>query len=240
MQTNSTDKIGTPVLVFVDADVLVASKPGGMPVQADPSGDADLLSWVRTTAGDATVELVNRIDRPVSGLVLLARDPLALATLNEDLREHRILKVYRAIVEGRVELPADGIDLTHFLVHDAHLHRARVVDGRSHAEAPSSLHVTALTLGDRYTLVEVRPKGGAFHQIRAQLGAWGHPIKGDVKYGARRGERGADGPARSIALHAHALQFTHPRGREPVHVQAPIPGGRLWSALWPSAGADHM
>ena len=83
-----------------------------------------------------------------------------------------------------------------------------------------------LATGDRYTLVEAIPEGGAFHQIRAQLGAWGHPIKGDVKYGARRGEKDW-----SIALHARSLRFVHPFTGVDVSIEAPAPPGTLWSAL---------
>ncbi|HOZ41500.1 MAG TPA: pseudouridine synthase, partial [Flavobacteriales bacterium] len=79
-----------PALVFADDQVVVACKPPGMPAQADPSGDPDLLSWVRGTLADDRVELVNRIDRPVGGLVLLARDRSALATLNQALREEQV------------------------------------------------------------------------------------------------------------------------------------------------------
>ncbi len=222
-----------PALVYADDQVVVACKPPGMPAQADPSGDPDLLSWVRGTLADDRVELVNRIDRPVGGLVLLARDRSALATLNQALREEQVHKIYRAIVEGRVELPAEGHVLSHHLEHDTHVHRARVVHDPDRTDRPGRLHLTTLTVGDRYTLLEVVPHGGAFHQIRAQLGAWGHAIKGDVKYGARRGERGADGPARSIALHAHELTFVHPGKGGALTVQAPAPSGRLWQALWP-------
>lgn len=220
-------------LVHVDEVLVIAHKPAGMPAQPDPSGDPDLLAWVRSTLGDPQVELVNRIDRPVSGLVLLARRADILVELNRALRDREMTKTYRALVEGRVQLPAEGIVLEHHLVHDTHVHRARVNTDDQRTDAPSRLQVRTITLGDRYSLVEVRPEGGAFHQLRAQLSAWGHPIKGDVKYGARRGERGADGPARSIALHAHALAFKHPVTGLVLSVEAPFPEGRLWRALWP-------
>ncbi|MBK8340461.1 MAG: hypothetical protein IPK99_10930 [Flavobacteriales bacterium] len=86
--------------------------------------------------------------------------------------------------------------------------------------------------GDRYALIEVEPEAGRFHQIRAQLAASGMPIKGDVKYGARRGEKD-----RSIALHAHTLSFRHPITQTPVIVTAPPPATPVWAALL--ALADH-
>ena len=238
MPTSSTDRPAQFVLVHVDDTLVIAHKSAGMPAQADPSGDPDLLSAVRIALGDPAIELVNRIDRPVSGLVLLARRPEVVAELNRALRDREVIKTYRAIVEGRVELPSAGLVVEHHLVHDTHVHRARVDCTGERTDAPSRLHIRVLTLGDRYSLLEVRPEGGAFHQIRAQLSAWGHAIKGDVKYGARRGERGADGPARSIALHAHSLAFQHPVNGTQLAVEAPPPEGRLWRALWPIDGTN--
>ncbi len=97
--------------------------------------------------------------------------------------------------------------------------------------APGRLHVSPLRMGERYTLVEVRPEGGAFHQIRAQLGAAGWPIKGDVKYGARRGEKD-----RSIHLHARSIKFTHPVTRMELHCEAAVPLSGLWPLFTGDAG----
>ena len=83
-----------------------------------------------------------------------------------------------------------------------------------------------LAEGDHYSLIEIEPDTGLFHQIRAQLAAQGTPIKGDVKYGARRGEKD-----RSIALHAHTLSFRHPVTGTPVLVTAPPPIVPVWSSL---------
>jgi len=219
--------------VHVDTAVIAAFKPAGMPVQMDPSGDHDLLTWVRTALSDGEVQLVNRIDRPVSGLVLLARDPKALAALNSAMRERRVRKTYWAIVEGVVALPVEGIVLEHRLVHDPHRKRAVIIDLDDGDNSPARTHVQCLKQADKYALVEVRPEGGAFHQIRAQLAAWGHAIRGDVKYGARRGERD-----RSIALHAHSVQLVHPFSGKDLTFVAPTPTANLWPILLDGLG-DH-
>lgn len=229
---SSIEQPAVPEVLFHEAGVVVAFKPNGMPVASDPTGDADLLSWLRTTLVLPGLELVNRIDRPVSGLVLAAMHP-ALQALNADLRERRVQKRYRAIVEGRPPATERPLLLTHVLGHDGGRRRAVLHGSDADKGGEVRLTVTLLQQGDRYALVEVVPEGGAFHQIRAQLAAWGHPIKGDVKYGARRAERGEAGAARSIALHAHHLAFAHPATAQPIAITAPRPQGRLWQLLWP-------
>jgi 23S rRNA pseudouridine1911/1915/1917 synthase len=178
-------------------------------------------------AGMPGLRPVHRLDRPVGGVLLFARDDEALRNLNEAFAQRRVRKRYRAIVEGRWEGP--GV-LEHWLVHDAKARRARVVPPGRKGAFPARLRVQVLATGDRYTLLEVAPEEGRFHQIRAQLAAAGHPIKGDVKYGARRGE--AD---RSIALHAWRLELEHPVLGGELAIEAPEPSNGLWALLRPGA-----
>lgn len=212
-----------PVVLFQDAWIVAVAKPSGVPVQPDPTGDADLLGSVRGALGDPSIGLVHRIDRPVSGVVLFSRGLEAPALLHAMFRERRMEKCYWAIVEGKVA-QEEPLALEHGLVHDPRSRRARVVPVPQGEAA--RMRVRVLAPGDRYTLVEVVPEGGAFHQIRAQLGAWGHPIKGDVKYGARRGERD-----RSIALHARSLRFQHPVTGTAIVLEAAPPSGGAWPVM---------
>ena len=218
--------IQIPVL-FTDDWFLAVSKPAGMPVQSDPTGDEDLLAWLRGERKEPSLELAHRIDRPVSGVVLLARTAEANTAMQALFRERRMEKRYWAIVERRVE--EAQAELRHRLVHDARKHKAVISKAADGEEACT--HVRVLALGERYTLVECEPEGGAFHQIRAQLAAWGHPIKGDVKYGARRGEKD-----RSIALHARSVRFVHPMTGKELTVEASAPLTGIWSPLAASAG----
>lgn len=215
-----------PVL-FSDPWLLAVCKPGGMPVQADPTGDADLLTLLRHERNEPALELAHRIDRPVSGLVLLARSAEANSALQALFRQRRMEKRYWAVVEGRVE--GAEAELRHRLVHDARKHKA--VAAKSGEGEESCTRIRLLALGDRYSLVECMPEGGAFHQIRAQLAAWGHPIKGDVKYGARRGEKD-----RSIGLHALGIRFVHPFTGAEVRFEAPVPEAMPWPALIEASG----
>jgi 23S rRNA pseudouridine1911/1915/1917 synthase len=91
------------------------------------------------------------------------------------------------------------------------------------------LHYRIVTKGDRYTLVEVDLETGRHHQIRVQLAAIGHPIKGDLKYGAKRSN-----PDGSIHLHARRVALPHPVGGAPLEVVAPLPKEALWQALAPA------
>ncbi len=222
MLVNSTDPPPLQVL-HQAADWVVVNKPPGMPVQADPSGSHPLLAALRAQLGQPRFELVNRLDRPVSGAVVLAHGT-ALSALNRVFRERALRKVYMALVEGVVEGTGE-VRLVHHLRQDARNHRARQASpGTGGREAV--ITVRAVRRFERYTLVHVEPRDGLFHQLRAQLALWGHPIRGDVKYGARRAERD-----RSIALHAWQLELPGPSGGEQVRIEAALPGTSIWHIL---------
>ena len=167
--------------------------------------------------------MVHRIDRPVSGAVIFAKTSKALARLNEMIRRGEIHKSYWAITENR---PAEESgELRHWIVRNAktnrsHAHLRPKSDGK---EALLSYNV--LGASTNYTLVEVDLKTGRHHQIRAQLSAIGCPIKGDLKYGAKRSNK--DG---GISLHSRRVEFAHPVGGKPISVTAPVPkGDSLWA-----------
>lgn len=213
-------------LLWSDAHFVAVNKPGGMPVQADKTGDAsvldDLRAQWRSEGIDAEPGLPHRLDRPVSGVLLLTRTAEALSSINVLFARHAVRKSYWAIVGGA---PPEAGRWKHRLVHDPHIHKAFVARAEQEA-VDAELHFTRLAQGDRYALLELVPTGGSFHQLRAQCAAVGHPIKGDVKYGARRGEQD-----RSIGLHARSLEFTHPFTGARQQVVAPAPSSPLWSAL---------
>lgn len=210
-------------ILFGDTHVFVVYKPGGMPCVADKTGDAALVDMLRADGVTGFLELPHRLDRPVSGAVVVARSADVLANLNTAFAEGAVRKTYWAIVHGAV--PESGV-WEHRLVHDARAHRARVV------EAPSGQVVRTrfqrLGAGTNYSAVALLPEGGRFHQLRAQCAAGGFPIKADVKYGARRGE-----PDRTIALHARSIAFEHPVEGDNVQVEALVPGTPLWAPFMP-------
>ena len=209
-------------LLYEDAHLLVVNKPGGLPAQPDKTGDPSLMDALRIQfPKDLSLELPHRLDRPVSGAILIARSQEMLAALNALFASRQVTKSYWAVVHGAP--PVSGV-WEHRLQHDTHHNKTRVTD--SVDVEPAIVSYKKLAQGERYALIELVPQGGRFHQLRAQCGAAGSPIKGDVKYGARRGE--AD---RTISLHARSLAFKHPITHARVDIIAPPPDTPLWKAL---------
>jgi len=158
-------------------------------------------------------------------VVLFAKSAAAMTALTDQFRQRSIEKTYLAIVEGAPE--AAEATLTHYLTHRGGKHKSSVSTTPDAQAEEAVLWYKILSRGERYTLLLVQPQTGRHHQIRAQLSAIGCPVKGDVKYGARRGN-----PDRSIDLHAWKLKFEHPVSGEVLEVEAPLPQGKLWAALW--------
>jgi 23S rRNA pseudouridine1911/1915/1917 synthase len=215
-------------VLLLDEHLCAVWKPAGMPVQPDHTGDPSLLDRVSQQIDDPRLALVHRLDRPVSGVVLFARSSLATKALNEQFRDRRVEKRYWAIVEGTPVVPEgqEWTTIEHLLLHDTKAKRSKVLHSFRDGAAMARLKFKILGGGERLSLLEVVPEGGAFHQIRAQLSAMGHSIRGDVKYGARRSEKD-----RSIALHARSLVFQHPSTLETVRVEADAPQSSVWNAL---------
>jgi 23S rRNA pseudouridine1911/1915/1917 synthase len=224
-------------VLLLDEHLCVVWKPAGMPVQPDHTADPSLLDRVSQQLDDTRLTLVHRLDRPVSGVVLFARSTLATKDLNEQFRDRRVEKRYWAIVEGTpvVQEGQEWSTAEHLLFHDTKAKRAKVLHSHREGASMARLKYRILGRGERLSLLEVMPEGGAFHQIRAQLSALGHSIRGDVKYGARRSEKD-----RSIALHARSLVFQHPATHETVRVQADAPRSSVWEALLATVPKEHQ
>jgi 23S rRNA pseudouridine1911/1915/1917 synthase len=216
----------TPDVVYLDNHLLVVNKPPGLLVQGDRTRDPDLLTLSKeylkerfARPGNVFVGLVHRLDRPVSGLVVLARTSKAAARLSKQFRERTVQKIYLALVEGRI--PGGDTLVDYLLKEDESV---RVV-GPDHPGAQrAELAFRVLAAERERTLVEVDLSTGRSHQIRLQFAHRGHPVVGDVRYGARSRHDG-----RNIALHAHRLGVAHPTRPERMEWAAPPPEG--WPAL---------
>ena len=222
-----------PLILWEDNHLLIVSKPAGMLVQGDITGDRCLKDWAEEDVarrfrkpGKAFIGLPHRLDRPTSGLVVLAKTSKALARMNAVFSGRDIQKTYWAIVEGHVD-PPNG-RLVHHLVRDGKTKKSFVSQRPDAQEA--ILRYQILEKGDRYSLVEIDLETGRHHQIRVQLQAIGHPIKGDLKYGSKRAN-----PDGGIHLHARRISFIHPVSQERIEVLAPLPEEALWRALAPKA-----
>lgn len=195
-----------------------------MPVQSDDSGDLSLVDWAKAylkqkydKPGEAFVGLVHRLDRPVSGLVILTRTSKALARMNEAVASRSITKRYLACVE-RAPQPEAGL-LEDYLLKDAATNTSRRVSPKHKQGKRAALaYKTLAQQPDGNTLLGIDLHTGRHHQIRVQLSARGWPIVGDLKYNARQTYTPS-----AIQLHAAYLAFAHPVGGAPVRVQvAPV------------------
>ena len=217
-------------ILYEDNHLLVVNKHAGDLVQPDPSGESALEDQIKAfikrrdaKPGAVFLGVVHRIDRPVSGAVLFAKTSKALVRLNEMIREGRIRKTYWALTE-RTPDPESG-ELLHYILRDGRTNRSRAFDAPKGDAKQARLRYATLGVGPRYTLVEVELITGRHHQIRAQLSKIGCPIRGDLKYGAKRSL-----PGGGISLHSRRVEFEHPVRRSPVSVTAPVPAGdNLWA-----------
>ncbi len=209
---------------------MVVNKPAGLLVQGDHTGDVSLVDIVKQyikdkykKPGDVFLGLVHRLDRPTTGVVVLARTTKALTRLNKQFKERIPKKVYQAIVSGTPELSAR---LDHYLKKNSSqnksFHYPKTTPNTKHA----ILRYRHLESLKTYHVLEIELETGRHHQIRAQLSAVGLHIKGDLKYGAKR-----PNPNGSIHLHARSLIFVHPTKKEEMEFIAPYPDDVLWKAL---------
>lgn len=209
--------------LYEDNHIIIVNKLPGEIVQGDKTGDKPLSEEVKEylkekygKPGNVFCGVVHRIDRPVGGAVIFAKTSKALARLNEMLRKGEIHKTYWALVQGEIT-PPEG-RLTNNLVSDGRLNKTFVSSPNAPGAKEARLEYSTLAVGDRYSLLQVNLLTGRKHQIRAQLSAAGHPIKGDLKYGARRSN-----PDGGISLLARRIEFVHPVSKQPVAVEAPVP-----------------
>ena len=206
---------------------IALNKPAAMPVQPDPTGDMSLLQLAEIYC-KMSLGLVHRIDRPASGLVLFAKTDKALADFNEQFRNKSIEKTYLAVVKQAP--PEQEGELRHFLRKQSKISKAVIAKAKDKNAKEAVLRYKVLAAIDNYTLLQIQLETGRYHQIRAQLAAIGCPIKGDVKYGFKRGNKD-----RSIHLHAWKMALSHPITKERVVLEAPIPEEVVWQAFeWPN------
>ncbi len=215
-------------IIYEDDDLLVADKIAPLPVQKDKSGDEDLQSMIlRERKGSLDfLEAAHRIDRRTSGVVVFAKNLAALRGLGEEFRERDIGKTYVACLEKEPS-PAEGT-LRHAMAQDPrrNIAVARPPEGAKGA-ALAELSYSLIMRTDRYFFVEAKPLTGRHHQIRAQFAAMGWPIKGDLKYGARRSTLSG-----RIMLHAWKIELVHPITGKALSLTAPLPTDEtLWVVL---------
>ena len=196
-------------VVYEDNHIVVVNKTSSEIVQGDKTGDTPLSEMVKqylkekyNKPGNVFIGVTHRLDRPVSGLVVLAKTSKALPRLNEMFRNGEVKKTYWAIVK---ECPKETEgELVHYLVRNEKQNKSYAYDKEVKNSKKAVLHYKLIGHSQNYYLLEVDLKTGRHHQIRCQL---------------------------AICLHARTVQFVHPVSKEMIQLTAPVPEGNLWNGF---------
>ncbi len=219
----------TNEVLYEDNHLVVVNKRPSQIVQGDKTGDQPLSDMVKeylkkkyNKPGNVFLGIPHRLDRPTSGVVVYTRTEKALSRVAVAFAERKVKKVYWAIVAEMP--PQEQGELVHYLKRNTTTNRstATTKPGKDRQEARMKYRVIGAS--DKYYLLEVELITGRHHQIRAQLAAIGLPIKGDLKYGAPRSNRGG-----GISLHARSLTIPHPISKEDITFVASPPKDPLWN-----------
>ena len=216
-------------ILFEDNHCLAVAKPAPLLTQG-PAGVPTLEAMVKAyikekyqKAGNVYLGVPHRLDRPVSGVVLFARNTKAAQRLAEQFRERQVTKVYWGAVEGTAEL-REGVweDWLRKVPDES---RSEPAEPNAEGAKLAVLRYRVLQPCEGGTLVEFRPETGRMHQIRVQASLRGHPVRGDERYGAKLpfGPVAELARDRLIALHGYSLTFLHPIRYEPITLTAPLP-----------------
>ena len=209
--------------LYEDNHIIIVSKRSGEIVQGDKTGDLPLSETVKQyikekyqKPGNVFLGVVHRLDRPVWGLVVFAKTSKALTRLNKMFRDGEVHKTYWAITKEAP--PAEEGVLTDWLVRNERQNKSYAHSQETPNAKKAVLKYKVIAHSDHYHLLEVQLMTGRHHQIRCQLANMGCPIKGDLKYGAKRSN-----PDGSISLLARSVAFVHPVSKENIVVEAPLP-----------------
>lgn len=215
-------------VVYLDNHLLVVNKPPGVVVQTDKMGNQaledaarDFLKAKFQKPGNVFATATHRLDRPVGGLVVIARTSKALVRMNAMFQSREIKKIYLALVEGK---PAVHKWLRNWIKRNDVTNKVWTYTyPRGDAKQADLAYWHLSGIQDKSMLM-VRLFSGRHHQIRAQLALDKTPILGDVKYGSKN-PIGQD-----ICLFSYALEFVHPVSKETIRLVAAMPSSGLWSS----------
>ncbi len=212
-------------ILYEDNHLLAICKPAGVLSQEDRTGDPDALTLGKeylkkeyNKPGNVFLGLLHRLDKPVSGVMILAKTSKSAARISEQIRLRTIKKSYLAVVEGD---PEDFNYLTHHLLKDTSTNNVTVGEGDKKGAKRAELMYQTLEKKNGKALLKIKLITGRAHQIRVQLAAVNLPILGDKKYGTS-----AQG---NIALHANEIEFNHPTLKKVISIQCNPPQNEPWT-----------
>lgn len=215
-------------VIYEDNHLLVVEKPINMLVQADDTNDEDLLSKLKLylkekyhKPGNVYLGLVHRLDRPVGGIMVFAKTSKAASRLSDQVRTHKIQKIYHAIVYGKVK---EKEELKDKLLKDKKNNIVTV--NPSGKDSILNYELVKYNKEANLSLVKIYLKTGRSHQIRVQFSSRNHPLFGDQKYNkqAKVGEQ--------IALFASSLSFYHPITKEQLTFNLDLPKRKPWNLFY--------
>lgn len=221
-------------ILFEDNHLLIVNKPAGILSQGDNTGDKCLIDfWKAFIAkrdkkeGNVFLGLPHRLDRPVSGVMVLSKTSKALERLNKMFQDKEIQKTYWALGEGMFKDPTDSGVIENYMRKDSATNKSQVVKPNKAGAKVAITNWKLLAVYDTQSLFELEPKTGRSHQLRLHMAkTLNSIIVGDVKYGARRPT-----PDKSICLHARKVEFIHPVKKVKVTVLAPLPIINQWDKV---------
>ena len=215
-------------VVYEDNHLIIVNKDPGELSQSDYTKDQSLVEKVKNylkikyqKKGNVFLGLVNRLDRPTSGLIIFSKTSKALTRMNKLLKEKKIKKTYLAITENKPE--NNQGKLVDYLLKNQNKNKSFVTDEAHIKSKKAILTYKLLKSLKNYFLLEIVLETGRHHQIRCQLSNIGCYIKGDVKYGAKRPNKN-----KSISLHSKKIEFIHPVSKLNILVEAKPPDESIW------------
>lgn len=226
-----------PCFLCEDGPLLAVHKPAGMLTQGVPEGIPTVEGWVKqqlklkyNKPGNVYLGIPHRLDRPVSGVMVFARNSKAAQRLAEQFQNRSVRKEYLCITEGIPEVPTER--WSDWLLKDATTAHVTVATSESAGAKLATLRYEVISTHAGRALVRVQLETGRMHQIRVQFAARGCPIVGDRQYGATSaypGEVSTGAHPAAIALHAHRLELLHPIRYDRVTLTASPPV--IWESL---------
>ena len=216
-------------ILFEDNHLIIVNKPCGLLVQGDKTGDIPLLEIIRKyiknkydKKGNVFLGLVNRIDRPTSGIVIFAKTSKALSRMNEILKNREIRKIYWLIISNKFESKEGKLE--GWFTKNSKKNKSFFSTNEKDKSKFGSLTYKKIQTLEKYCKVQVELITGRHHQIRCNFSDIGYPILGDLKYGSKRSNK--DG---GIYLHSREIEFIHPVSKEIIKITANPPATGLWS-----------